>query len=166
MIYNQIFDGLFMQTIGSYVNNYSKSFMLNGSTNKYFIQSKINMALSYSYNNIKADLLQQNKMAKSKSKIISLGLKVNLNMLSYASFETQTKYDNFTNEIKLPSTNKNLLNTSRFQQFVKLYFYTSAMSSLYFINELYIVWSNKNNNGNYYFGDVGFKQKFKKTNCK
>ncbi len=159
IIYNQVFDGFFINAEGVYKKNYQKSFMINGNTSKYIIESKIGLNLNYSFNTTQADLLQQNQIVKSDSRLISLGLKTNLNMFSFASFEINSKYDYFKNEIKqfTPSI------TNRFQQFVKLYFYPSKKSTIYFNNELYKVWDNKNNKGNYYFGDIGFKQKFKKT---
>ncbi len=163
IIFNQVFDGFFIKSVGSYLNNYQKSLMLSGNTSKYFIESKINLALNYSYNILQSELLQQNQNVKSNSQIISLGFKSNLNMLSYASFETNTKYDFFKNEIKQPTITSMPSATNRLQQFLRLYFYLSKKSTLYFNNELYKVWDNKNNKGNYFFGDVGFKQKFKKT---
>ena len=161
IIFSQLFDGFFIKSVGTYLNNYQKSLMFSGNTSKYFIEAKINLALNYSYSIFKSEILQQNFIAKSNSKIISLGFKSNLNMLSNASIETNTKYDLFKNEIKqslLTSTS-----TNRFQQFLKLYFYLSKKSTLYFNNELYKVWDNKNNKGTCFFGDLGFKQKFKHT---
>ncbi len=163
IIFNQVFDGFFIKSVGSYLNNYQKSLMVSGNTSKYFIEAKINLALNYSYNILQSELLQQNQIVKSNSKIISLGFKSNLNMLSYASFETNTKYDLFQNEIKQTSLTSSPSATNRLQQFLRLYFYLSKKSTLYFNNELYKVWDNKNNKGSYFFGDIGFKQKFKKT---
>jgi CarboxypepD_reg-like domain len=163
IIFSQVFDGFFIKSVGSYLNNYQKSLMISGNTSKYFIEAKINLALNYSYNILQSDLLQQNQIVKSNSRITSLSFKSNLNMLSYASFETNTKYDLFENKITQSSFSSNPSITNRLQQFVKLYFYLSKKSILYFNNELYNVWDNKNNKGNYFFGDVGFKQKLKKT---
>jgi hypothetical protein len=137
--------------------------MISGSTSKYFLEAKVNIAIYYSYNILQSDLLQQNQIVKSNSRITSLSFKSNLNMVSYASFETNTKYDLFQNKINQTSFSSNPSITNRLQQFIKLYFYVSKKSTLYFNNELYNVWDNKNSKGNYFFGDVGFKQKFKKT---
>ncbi len=163
IIFSQVFDGLFIKSVGSFLNNYQKSLIVSGNTSKYFIESKINLALNYSYSIFQSDILQQNQVAKSNSKLFSLGLKANLNMLSYASIETNTKYDLFKNEIKPSALTSAASITNRFQQFLRAYFYLSKKSTLYFKNELYKVWDNKNNNGSYFFGDIGFKQKFKKT---
>lgn len=163
IIFNQVFDGFFIKSVGSYLNNYQKNLMISGNTSKYFIEAKINLALNYSYNLLQSDILQQNQIAKSNSTIFSLGFKSNLNMLSYASFETNSKYDFFKNEISQSSLISSPSATNRLQQFLRLYFYPSKKSTLYFNNELYSVWDSKNNKGNYFFGDVGLKQKFRKT---
>jgi CarboxypepD_reg-like domain len=163
IIFNQVFNGFFIQSIGNYLNNYQKSLIVSGNTSKYFIESKINLSLNYNYSTFQSDILQQNTIAKSNSKILSLGLKSNLNMLSYASIETNTKYDFFQNKITQSSFSSSPSITNRLQQFVRLYFYLSKKSTLYFNNELYNVWDDKNNKGNYFFGDMGLKQKFKRV---
>ena len=163
IIFNQFYNGLFIKTSGIFLPNTQKSFMVNGSSSKYFIVQKINISLNYSYNFLQSDLLQQNELAKCNSKIFSVGFKVNYNKFSFAAFEANTHFDNFQNRIKQSSVITGLSSTNHLKQDLKIYFFTSKKSTLYFNNEFYKVWDNKNNKANYFFGDVGYKMKFKKA---
>lgn len=163
IIYSQFFDGFFIQSVGRYITNHQKSFTISGNTSKFFTQSKINIALNYNYTLFTTDLLEQNLPATSNSTVISLGLKTNFNMLSYASLETKADFDYFKNELKQSAFASPATFTNHLHLLARLYFYFSKKSTIYFNNDFYKVWDNKNNKGDNFFGDIGFKQKFKKT---
>lgn len=163
IIYNQLFDGFSIQSVGRFVTNHQKNFTISGSTSKFFTEFKINLALNYNYSLFTADLLEQNLPATSNSNTFSLGLTANFNILDFASFETKTDFDHFKNVLKQSNFKSSPNSTNHFHLLAKLYFYLSKKSTLYFNNDYYKVWDNKNNKRNNFFGDIGFKQKFKKT---
>lgn len=105
--------------------------MVNGNRRKYFITAKINAALNYSCNFLQSDLLQQNKLVKSNSKIFSAGFRLNYNKLSFAAFKVNIHFDNLKNRLKQLSVTASLSSINRFNQDLKIYFFTSKKSSLY-----------------------------------
>jgi hypothetical protein len=163
IIYNQLFDGFFIQSVGRFMTNHQKNFTISGNTSKFFTESKINIALNYNYSLFTADLLEQNLPAISNSNTISLGLTANFNMLSFASLETKADFDYFKNVLKQSNFKSPPTSANHLHLLAKFYFYLSKKSTLNFNNNYYKVSDNKNNKRNNFFEDIGFKQKFKKT---
>ena len=163
IIYNQIFDSFFIQSVGRLTTNHQKNFTISGNTSKFFTESKINIALNYNYSLFKTDLLVQNLPATNNSNIISLGLTANYNMLSFGSLVTKADFDFFKNVLRQSNFKSPANSTNHLTLSANFYFYLSEKSTLYFNNNYYNVSDNKNNKRNNFFADIGFKQKFKKT---
>ena len=162
ILFSQIFDGLFINSVGSFRNNYQKSIIISGNASKYILKSKTNLALNYNYGILQADLLQQNKIVKSNSTILSVGIKSNLNMLSFISIESNTKYNFFKNKLKQAVPIVEGASTVGIQQNLRLSFNPSKNFNIFLTNEWYGLYDNRGNKGTYYFADIGCKQKFKK----
>ena len=162
ILFSQIFDGLFINSVGSFRNNYQKSIIISGNASKYILKSKTNLALNYNYGILQADLLQQNKIVKSNSTILSVGIKSNLNMLSFISIESNTKYNFFKNKLKQAVPIVEGASTVGIQQNLRLSFNQSKNFNMFLTNEWYGIYDNRGNKGTYYFADIGCKQKFTK----
>ena len=162
ILFSQIFDGLFINSVGSFRNNYQKSIIISGNASKYILKSKTNLALNYNYGILQADLLQQNKIVKSNSTILSVGIKSTLNMLSFISIESNTKYNFFKNKLKQALPIVEDASTVGIQQNLRLSFNPSKNFNIFLTNEWYGIYDNRGNKGTYYFADIGCKQKFTK----
>ena len=163
IIFSQVYDNYFITSSAIYFPNSQKSVTLSGSLSKYFIEQKINLKLIGNGTFFNADLLQQNKPIKSISQIYTASLNADFSKWAVATFQSNSAFNVFNNAVK----NENKKNTAsvsyRLNEVFRLYFSLTKKAQLYFNNEYYSVWDNNNLKKQYFFGDIGFTQRFKKT---
>jgi hypothetical protein len=163
IIYSQEFNNFFLKSTAVLLNNYQKNFIVSGTTSKYFSVSKINISINYNYALVTTDILQQQQLVRSKSAILTSGLRTNFNLFPRFSIESHTTFDFFKNKLIQPIYKLENTASKRVVQIARFYFMSSKNSYLNFTKEFYSIWYDKTNKANIFFGDIGFTKKFKKT---
>lgn len=163
IIYNQQYDNYFITSVAIPFANFQKNFSINGSLSKYFIEQKMNVSLNGGANFYNIDLLQQNSFVKNISKSYTAGLKINYSKWTLVSLQSNTGFNAYINSVKGNQNISPALKSYKLNEQLKIDFSITKKADLYFNNEFYAVWDNSNLKKQYFFGDVGLAQKFKRT---
>ncbi|MEO7045234.1 MAG: hypothetical protein ABI091_07970, partial [Ferruginibacter sp.] len=163
IIYNQQYNNYFINSIALQLPNFQKSFSLSGNISKYFIEQKMNVSLNGGANFYNIDLLQQNSFVKNISKSYNAGLKINYSKWTMVSLQSNTNFNAYINSVKGNQNTSPVLKSYKLNEQFKIDFSITKKADLYFNNEFYAVWDNNNLKKQYFFGDVGLTQKFKRT---
>ncbi|HEY5464264.1 MAG TPA: carboxypeptidase-like regulatory domain-containing protein [Hanamia sp.] len=163
IIYTQSYDNIFSKTTAIQFPNSSKSVILSGRVNKYFFQSKTNIALSANYTWNKSLLIQQSDFVNIFTNSTTFSAKINYDNLNFLSVQNNAVFNIFSNTIKPFTKNSSAFSSMQFQEKLNLYFFLSKKTSLYFNSEYYNLWNKASGSNQYYFGDAGIKFTYKKT---
>ena len=161
IIFSQVFNNYFITSKAINKPNKQQNFMLSGNIGKYFIEQKLNVSLSISKNYFSSDLLQQNDLVNNITNSLETGLKISYSKLTWLSLNLDSKFGITDNQIKNLSSTKNT--SINFTQFLRAYFYLTKNANLFFNSEFYSIGRKDSKTQKYFFGDLGFTQKFKKN---
>jgi hypothetical protein len=163
IIYNQAYNNYFITSYGIYLKNYQKSFTINGSVSKYFIEQKINLRLNVASSFLNFDLLQQSKVIHSIAQINSANLNASFSKWAKIDFQNNSAFGISKNFAKIENSENAKYVSYNFKESIKIFFSIAKKTQLFFDNEYYAVWNNNSLKRQYFFGNVGFTKKFKKT---
>lgn len=163
IIYTQGYNDMFSKTTAIKFPNSSESFIFSGSVNKYFFYSKTNVAFVVNYTRNKTLQIQQNDFVNIFSNGILFSAKINYDNLNFLSLQNNAVFNIFSNTVKPLATNSITFSSYQFQEKLNLSFFLSKKTTLYFNSEYYNFWNRVSISNQYYFGDIGIKFTFKKT---
>lgn len=134
----------------------------NVNVNKYLLSSKTNLLFTCSYGNSKSLQFQANKLVDVSSQETSIGFKINFDGFNYMSVENSSNLNYSKNEIQTSTNPVHTVSFFQLRQEMKLYFFLPKNRIIYFNSSYYKLWDNASKSNNYFFGDIGVKQKLKK----
>ena len=142
--------------------NTQKSFIFSSRVNKYFSHGKTNVTLFYNYLWNQLLQIQQNNLVDNFSKTKILTAKINFDKFIFMSLEGNSIFKIFTNTAEPTNKTSSSFSIFQFEQNLKISFFITNKTTLYFNSEYYKLGDKQSLNNNYYFSDIGMKSAFKK----
>lgn len=162
IVYSQSYTGLFSQRKAILLPNTQKSFIFSSRVNKYFSHGKTNVTLFYNYLWNQLLQIQQNNLVDNFSKTKILTAKINFDKFIFMSLEGNSIFKIFTNTAEPTNKTSSSFSIFQFEQNLKISFFITNKTTLYFNSEYYKLGDKQSLNNNYYFSDIGMKSAFKK----
>ncbi len=162
IIYKQSYDNIFSKTTAIQYANSSELFLLSGRVNKYFFTSKTNISIAGNYTWNKSLHILQNDFANIYSNGVTFSAKIDYDHFNFMSVQNNSIFNFFSNSIEPFTKSRSAFSSFQFQEKLKLYFFLSKKTILYFNSEYYSFSGKNSVSNNYYFGDAGIKFTYKK----
>jgi hypothetical protein len=159
-INSQNFNNFLSTNTNILLKNKTQNSIITANFSKYIISQKIKLSLTTSTNFYKTDVLQQQKLVTSLSNMYNFNFSIDYNKLTWMALNVNSKLTIFSNRLKgLNNTNNGNLNLT---QTAKLYFFTSATTTIQLSGEYYKIGESNSKKSNFAFIDLTLSKQFKK----
>ena len=160
LLYRQQFNGNLETLTAILQNNYTNSTSISGRFSKYIIDWKTTMAFNYSYSFGNQQQLQQNKLVTLANRNYSAGADLGVKFSAKLTMEYSGAYFTYLSKSQLQQSSVAVQSAN--QKFSLNYYPTNKLIFI-LSSEHYYINNNFAPSHNYYFADLNFKYKPKKS---
>lgn len=162
LLSTQIYDKFYIRSTSMTFRNNLSTLRISASANKFFLNAKVNLFGSINYSNSRSVQLLNRQLASAFSEEFSGTCKLNFDKFSFASFESTSTLNYFMSTINRKSYAGNNFSFFQFQEDIKTNFFLTKNKIVSAVITSSSFWDNLSEKRNYYFANIGFRQKFRK----
>lgn len=160
LLYRQLFNGSLESLIAMLQDNYTNRITVSGRMSKYVIGWKVSFGINYGYSFGTRQLLQRNSLVTYSNKNYSIGIKVSSKLSNKITSDYAANYFTFSSATQLQ---KKANSISSLNQDFSINYFPTSIWMIRFVAEHYYFNSQFTTSANYFFGDIDFRYKPKKS---